>query len=300
MQINQETRDRITVAADQLFNDAGRANFPTVDAVRRMSKTNMNDASAVMKDWRRMQTATAAPVAVAVPERVQHASQAALAAMWSEAQEIANESLKAAQVAWDVERGEAETLRDELSTAFEAQAAELDLAQRKLGELEACMTSAEQQAADLRRQLAGATERAGTAEARAVEIEKRADDLKAAVTAAQEAAKATVDELEAERQRHGADAARLDAALSELAMVKAKAQADQEQHTEQRERAAEEAHRTTERMSKVEAERDAARKETAETREAAASLRGQLDATTSQNAALLAALTPAQPVPPSK
>ena len=64
MDISQETRERIVSAANQLYEQADRLDFPTVDAVRRVSKTNMNDASAVMKEWRRMQTATAAPVAV--------------------------------------------------------------------------------------------------------------------------------------------------------------------------------------------------------------------------------------------
>ena len=118
MDINQETRERIVSAANQLYEQAGRLDFPTVDAVRRVSKTNMNDASAVMKEWRRMQTATAAPVAVAVPDRVQQASQAAIAALWSEAQGIATEALHAAQADWEKERAEAETLRGELSARF--------------------------------------------------------------------------------------------------------------------------------------------------------------------------------------
>ena len=121
MDISQETRERIVTAASQLYEQAGRLDFPTVDAVRRLSKTNMNDASAVMKEWRRMQTATAAPVAVAVPDRVQQASQAAIAALWGEAQGLATEALHAAQADWEKERAEAETLRGELSAAFEAQ-----------------------------------------------------------------------------------------------------------------------------------------------------------------------------------
>ena len=56
VEINEETRNRIIAAANQLFEQAGRASFPTVDAVRRTARANMNDASAVMKDWRRMQT----------------------------------------------------------------------------------------------------------------------------------------------------------------------------------------------------------------------------------------------------
>ena len=55
-----------------------RLELPTVDAVRRLSKTNMNDASAVMQEWRRLQIVSAA--VVSVPDRVQQASQSALRA----------------------------------------------------------------------------------------------------------------------------------------------------------------------------------------------------------------------------
>lgn len=277
MDINQDTRERIISAANQLFEQAGRADFPTVDTVRRLAKTNMGDTSAVMKEWRKMQTATAAPVAVTVPDRVQQASQAALVALWGDAQEMANESLRAAQTAWDAERAEAETLRGELSAAFESQASELDALQARFTELEAAHASAaatsEQQLAALRGQVATATERTNTAETRAVEIERRADDLKAALAAEQNNAKET--------------AARLDAALSELASVKAKAEAAQEQHAEQRKRAEEDARRNAERIDKAEADREKARNEAASAREEAARLRGQVEAVQSQQAELM-------------
>ena len=83
--INPDARARIIAAADQLYEAGGRADFPTVDAVRRAAKADMNTTSAVMKEWRRIQTATPAAVAVAIPDRVQQAQQAALAALWSEA-----------------------------------------------------------------------------------------------------------------------------------------------------------------------------------------------------------------------
>ena len=180
MEINEETRNRIMTAANQLFEQAGRASFPTVDAVRRTARTNMNDASAVMKDWRRMQTAPAVAVVVAVPDRVQQVSQAALATLWAEAQNLAHETLIASQAAWDNERAEAEKLRVELSAAFEGQAAELDTLQGRLADLEAAAAAAEKRVGDLREQLAALTERAGTAEARATESERHAAELRTA------------------------------------------------------------------------------------------------------------------------
>ena len=56
MELTKDTRDRIFAAADSLYEQAGRAAFPTVDAVRKTAKVNMNDASAGMKEWRRAQT----------------------------------------------------------------------------------------------------------------------------------------------------------------------------------------------------------------------------------------------------
>ena len=53
MDVNPEIRDRILAAAGQLFEQSGRKELPTVDAVRKLSKTSMNDASAVMREWRR-------------------------------------------------------------------------------------------------------------------------------------------------------------------------------------------------------------------------------------------------------
>src|ERR1035441_4827785 len=106
----------------------------------------MNDASAVMKDWRRMQTATSTAVAIAVPDRVKQASQAALATLWADAHDLAKEALTAAQAAWDAERAEAEKLRVEMSGAFETQAAELDTLHGRFTDLEEIGRASEKQA----------------------------------------------------------------------------------------------------------------------------------------------------------
>ena len=56
-------------------------------------------------------------IAVAVPELVSQASGAALVALWQQAQELANESLRAAQAAWETERAELDGMRQELADA---------------------------------------------------------------------------------------------------------------------------------------------------------------------------------------
>ena len=114
----------------------------------------------------------------------------------------------------------------------------------------------------LRAELAQASQRAGTAEARATEIERRANDLAS------------------ELQRLHAD----------LASTQATAQAERQQHTEQRKQSAQEALRVAERMTKAEADRDQERLEAGKAREEAARLQGMVQAMTSQNAELMRAV----------
>jgi len=283
MDINPEIRDRILAAAAQLFEQAGRKELPTVDAVRKLSRTSMNDASAVMREWRRAQIVSASAAVVAVPERVALASQQALSALWSEAQELANESLNVAQAAWDAERAEAEKLRVELSSAFETQGAELEAVKAKLAEVEKQAAAAAAEAAaeqgGLRQQVIVLTDKAHTSMARAEEIEKRAEDLKAALATAQGAVSRLTAELEAERQQHGLSRDGLAALSTELVTVKARAEAQAGVQEGQGQR-----------LRSVEAELAQARAAAAAAREEAAHLRGQTEALHTQQAELIQAL----------
>jgi colicin import membrane protein len=280
MDINPEIRERILNAAQTLFEQAGRKDLPTVDAVRKLSKTNMNDASAIMKEWRRLQIVSASAAVVSVPERVSQANQAALSALWSEAQELANESLNVAQAAWDAERAEAEKLRVELSSAFETQGAELEALKGKLAEVEAkasaAAAAAEAARVESRRQMTALTDQAHTATARVQEIEKRAEDLKTALNSAQTAAASVTAELEAERRAHGVTRDGFAAASTELVTVKARAEAQAGVQVEQ-----------AERLKRVEAELTQARGAAAAAREEAAQLRGQSEALQAQHAELM-------------
>ena len=262
MDIAQDIKDRITVAANALYEELGRSEFPTVAAVRSRAATDMNAASIVMRQWRRAQTTQSAPVAVDVPDKVRTAHGVALASLWSEAQALANTGLSVAQAAWDTERAEAEALRGELSDAFEAQHRDLETAQAQIARHIEQQTHQQAQGEALRSELAQASQRAGTAEARAIEIERRANDLAS------------------ELQRMHAD----------LASTKAAAQAERQQHTEQRKQSAQEALRVAERMTQAEADRDRERREAGKAREEAARLQGMVQAMTSQNAELMRAV----------
>ena len=262
MDIAQDIKDRITVAANALYEELGRSEFPTVAAVRSRAATDMNAASIVMRQWRRAQTTQSAPVTLDIPDKVRTAHSAALASLWSEAQALANTGLSAAQAAWDTERGEAEALRGELSDAFEAQHRELETAQAQITRHIEQQTHQQAQSEALRAELAQVSQRAGTAEARATEIERRANDLAS------------------ELQRLHAD----------LASTQATAQAERQQHTEQRKQSAQEALRVAERMTQAEADRDQERREAGKAREEAARLQGMVQAMTSQNAELMRAV----------
>lgn len=327
MEISKEARDRIFAAANTLYEQAGQAGtFPTVDAVRKLAKVNMNDASAGMKEWRRAQSAQAAPVAVQVPEAVQQAGAAAVATLWQEAQDLANESLRAAQAGWEAERVEAETLTKQIGDAYEALVTNFDAAQLEIATTRASLDQAEANAREFESKLDATTQAltaaeaaTATAEARAVEIKHRADELRAELDHSHQEAAQAREELAAVRQAHQAEiealraamaaqqarmddaaakaegaareaAATIDALRSDLATVRAKAEAAQESLKVERTHAAAEVQRLGQQLDQAKAERDQVAQTAAQAREEAATLRGRMDAITEQNAQLMQSL----------
>lgn len=289
-----DARERVFAAANQIFDESARQTMPTVDQVRRLAKVDMHAATAAMREWRRHQTAQAAPIAVAVPQVVAKASEQAIAQLWTQAQELANQSLREAQSAWDAERTELDQLRVELSDAVESQADELELAKSRIEalETEACETAAiagtelqklRDELTQARGELGAATTRADRAEATAAELDHRVTDLRSEL----ERAHADVDQMRAEIKRTTVETEGL---RNELATVKAKAEAADHAHQEHRKEAAKEAQRCAEKVLAAAKERDELGKATADAREAAARLAGQLEAVQAQNAALLETL----------
>ena len=314
--INSEARARIVAAAEQLYDAAGRGpNFPNVGDVRRAARADMNTTSAVMKEWRRSKSTAVVAVTVAVPDRLRLAFDAALGSVWTEAQDIANEALSAAQAAWETERAEAETLRAELSQAFESQGVELVTAQERITELDGANEKLSAEVSSLRDALAKSEENAHTAQARAEEIERRADELRieldrahgeavairaslAEQTAALRVAQDAVTVAEAEKRsllEAGAEerarfanevaAVRADAATAhkEAASLRAAVEAGKAEAERNQAQAAEERTHLTNEL-------DAVRADAATAREDAARKSGELDALRVQSAALLDAL----------
>lgn len=301
--IPQDVRERIIAVANDLYEQANRERFPTVDAVRRASRADMNAVSAVMKEWRQSQTVQAVPVAVAVPESILQAGVAAVSAVWQQATDLANQSLRTAQAAWESERAELDGMREELANGFEQQAQELETLKLLVAEHENTITGLRKVLDTQAQQEADAVARAETAEARNEEIEIRANDLHAELERAH---------LELERQRQDqvllrnklsmdaeahAEALKQvtgtsEAIRSDLVKLQAKTDAQVDAHAEQRKQAAAELHKAMERISKLQADRDALQESATAARERAACLAGQLEATQTQNVALLAALKP--------
>ncbi len=290
MDIAQDIKDRIVAAANSLYEEAARAVFPTVAAVRARAAADMNAASIVMREWRRAQTVQAAPVVVDVPDRVRAANLAALASLWSEAQALANEGLLSAQAAWAAERGEAETLRGELSEAFEGQLRELEGARALIAGQAERLVRQEAEGAALRVELARVNELAGMAEVRAAEIERRANDL------AGELARVHAEGL-VERERQAGELARvradLDLVRGDLVGARASVEVERGQHAELRRQAAEDALRLAGRLGEAEAGRDLERGAASKAREEAARLQGMVDAMASEHAQLMRAVVAA-------
>ena len=293
MDIAKDIRDRITAAASALYEEAERSDFPTVAAVRARAGVDMNAASIVMREWRRAQMVPASPLMIEVPEKVRASSATALASLWAEAQSLANESLLSAQAVWEAERSEAETLRGELSAAFDAKDIELRAALSEIARSQAAAAESLERTRGLTEQLASLSERASTAEARALEIERRADDFKAVLERVHTQSKAEREklsgdvaraqaELQAERSRSTAEIARMrgefDQVRGELANSKAKTEADAARHTEIRAQHAGELERLTGEMRQAASERDTARKAASDAREEAARLSGKIEA----------------------
>lgn len=294
--IPADVRERIISAAIDLYEQAGRERFPTVDAVRRLSRADMNAVSSVMKEWRQAQTMQAVPVAVAVPEVIQQANAAAIAALWLNATELANQSLRSAQAAWEKERIELDDMRVELANGYEAQAAEFELTKKQLADSEAKTAEQVQELAAVRQREVETINRAERAEARISEIEHRAADLRSELDRALAETERQRAELGEVRTKATAEIeaahTATEAARTELVKVQAKADAREEAHLGKAKQMAAETNKTAERIGIIEIERDAARKDAGDARETAAKLAGKLEAITSQNVDLLALLKP--------
>lgn len=211
MEPGPEIHERIRQAADALYQENECAAFPTVDAVRKRARVNMNDASTGMRAWRRAQAANVQAPAVQIPEKLQQAIMATTTTLWSEALALAGESLRAAQANWEQERVEANALAQQVGDAFEAQAAQLDALQqehsRSIGEMRstsAALVLLQEKHAEALQALASSQTAASEALTKATEVEKRAVELRHELDLAHDTIAALRREAADERRSHEA------------------------------------------------------------------------------------------------
>lgn len=306
------TKEQIFQAADQLA-EAGES--PTLANVRKaLGGGSFTTISEAMNEWKAKQQAASTPLREPAPEAITSRLDEIGAEIWAVALDKANARLSSEREALETIRHqleeaqqEATDLADQLSAELETLQANYKEAVNDLQEARAHLDQANRERVTLTRQLA-------TTEARAEETTKRTDDLKAELQHAHQDNAAQRqrhnEETEAQRQRHSqeiqalkadlaasaealktrsAESARLDA---ELTRAKAHAANLQQQHQTQQERSAADIKQLGERLDKAQIEKEQAQQAGSQSREEAAQMRGELEALRTQNAALLASITP--------
>jgi hypothetical protein len=213
---NENVRDRIFIAADEIYAASQRTSFPTVDAVRKKAKVNMNDASAGMKEWRRVQSASASFVLPSLPSDLQAHGLSVLTKFWDEANKYATESLLAAQNGWETERHEAEELGRQMAVAYDLQSVQLANALQEVSRLTGENHGLNEEMKHFREELLSnrdeldATRRSlNEAVVAAAEANKRADGLHQAAEYARGDAIRARGEIDALRQTHADQVERL-------------------------------------------------------------------------------------------
>lgn len=317
--VNRDVRERIWAAADHLYDQAGRGDvLPTVDAVRRQAKANMNDVSLVMKEWRDAQKVAVKTVAIAVPENLVSLGKQVLATFWQTAQEHANESLRAAQAGWDAERTEAAAMLRQVSEAFDAQVEQAQLIDNERDRLRVVneglhgrIEQQQERLQQLEKELAGAIAETATANAKADEIASKATELRKELDHAHAQAERLASQAEADRaeqqrrytdlkqerddarQAHASERGKLEAMLeaanqsrdearAERDSARSAAVSERETHSAAISRLDSKIDALTQARADALAERDASRADATAAREAAARLAGELDAVRAQ------------------
>lgn len=171
------TRDQIFAAADEI--DAAGQNA-TLAAVRKaLGGGSFTTISEGMTEWKARKAAKETPLREPAPSAVADRLTEFGIEIWSAALELANgrlaserEALEAARLQLEADKAEAAELADQVT-------AELEVAKAALSAAALAEQAAHSESEALRQALTDQKLRAATSEARADEIEKRANDLNA-------------------------------------------------------------------------------------------------------------------------
>lgn len=171
------TREQIFAIADEL--DAAGSN-PTLAAVRKAlgggSYTTISD---VIRDWRLQKVAKERPQREPAPAALTERLTDLGLELWAQACDRAESRLAADRAALDTAREQLEAEKREAGELADQLTAEIDALHTALKATETAAAAAASERDALRVQIGATSERAATAEARATEIEKRADNLNA-------------------------------------------------------------------------------------------------------------------------
>lgn len=268
MEIAQDLKDRIVAAANALYEARGRAEFPTVAAVRASAGTDMNVTSVVMRAWRQAQAAQATPVPVEIAGAME-------------------------ELRRELEEAQAQVL--ELTARSDAATRELAEARQAQHEAQARADESERWAADLQKSLARKHDEAdaerGMQAEHLVQLRTELDQTHAELAEVRAAAEVEREQA-ADQLRRFVEEAQVkitqltllsDATAGELAEATNARRAAEVQAAIALQRA-EEGER---RLAELQAERDQARKEAGAAREEAAKLQGKAEVLGSQLAELL-------------
>jgi chromosome segregation ATPase len=310
--MNQELKDRIFAAADDLYAENGE--FPNVDAVRQRARAGMNYVVEALKEWRQKQRMLVQSVREPLPAELHDAMTGFGNHIWEVAQRLANDALESARAAFEAEKSDLARLSAEQSDAYEALAAEHERTVEEFTRLQGRAAQLEEERSALGEQLRMAQQEAHVAATetreKAALVDRLEKDLERARTdvdgvraeltasrreladerekaskaeakhgAEKEAARREIDEL---RRRDKELAQEL--ANSQRAATKAEAERDKlsEQLADVRKRTADEIHRALEKVQQREAEAAQARKEARAAGEQLARTSGELDAAKAQ------------------
>src|SRR5882672_10389362 len=129
--MNEEIRDRIIAAAEELYAKSENGEFPNVEAVRQRSKASMNSVVEVLREWRHQQRQQFKTTREPLPGILQEEMNQLGQSIWETAQSLANESLDTARAAFESEKADLAKLSAEQSEAFESVNAELEKTQEE-------------------------------------------------------------------------------------------------------------------------------------------------------------------------
>lgn len=293
--MDAELQERIFSAADELYEENGRQTFPTVDAVRRRSKANMNDVTLGMREWRKAQTVQHSPL-LRVPDSLQQVAQQLIVKLWQQAEATAAETLTVKQAEWHEERVElSEKLKEraessahlvktleqsqkqanKLAQTVKQQLGDIAALQEKLAEDRVQMAELSAQLEGLKLQLAELRqERDAAREENRTLVQEQARLLHQVETLQQEK-----QEMRTQADQHETRLmVQLTTVRTELVSARSEAEAERVQHQAQRKAAAQEALRQSERLQAWQAERDQLNQALRVAGEENANLRGRLEA----------------------